>query len=469
DATGQPVEYKNQVKGEAYFLRALANFETFKRYGGFPIVEGRVLPSSSGTLARNTIKECVDFIVKDCNTALEILNLVPGFPTVEHTGRASKSAIKALKAKTLLFAASPLFNTGTPYLSMENPANNTLICYGNFDKERWKLAADAAKDAIATANTEGFMLLDDPAKRSPNVSDLTKPILGNYRESWEKPDNKELIMSYKGFPTTGWWEYPWLSMTPMGSYPGSWMAPPCPSQNFIKLYEKKADGMPQVWPTSGSDLNVKYRELDNRFHQTIGYNMMPYWPGTINELQNYKAGNGFGAGQHSPQCKTGYWVKKCVPNEVGAGQMIVPVISVFRYNELLLNLAEALNEYESAPTTEAYDAVNKIRIRSGMPVLAAGLTKDQFRKRVQNERSIEFAFEGHRFWDIRRWLIAETVQTGPLLGLTITRINSANTDFQYVEKTVEIRNWPKRQYLHPIQRDELTRNTGFVQNPGYLK
>jgi hypothetical protein len=140
-------------------------------------------------------------------------------------------------------------------------------------------------------------------------------------------------------------------------------------------------------------------------------------------------------------------------------------MALYRLNEFYLNYAEALNEF-NGPTAEAYAAVNAIRTRSGMPDLPEGLSKDQFRTRVRNERDVELAFEDHRFWDIRRWLIAEEegVMKGAMYGLRITKVNA--TTFSWVPYVFENRSFNKNMYLHPYDLAEVLKGN-LVQNPGW--
>lgn len=465
DAAPVDEKYKKQVKIEAKFLRAFNNFEMFKRYGGFQIISKRITAEESGSIGRSTVEECVNFIVKDLDEAFDAFADLPaGFAVDAQKGRVNKSAIAALKARTLLYAASPLFNTGSPYISS---SNNTLVCYGNFNAQRWKLASDAALIALNTATSENFQLLDDPARRNP--APVNRAVLGNYRDSWENPDNNELILSYKGFPSSGRFGHPWQHVLPNMNPPfDGFFSGTAVNHRFVKRYEKK-DGTPQTWAASGNDLVQKYNELDSRFAQTVGFNGSRF-------SQNQPILETFQGGIHATTCKTGAWMKKLVPDALYAGN-VVPIISVFRFNELLLNYAEAINEFQgpglatgSTPPiipVSAYDAINRIRQRSGMPPLPAGLSKDQFRIRLQNERAIELAFENYRIWDVRRWLIAENdgIMNGALLGLRITTLPA--NQFRYEEFVVENRVFPKRLYLHPYDRDEILRNPKIIQNPGW--
>lgn len=443
--------YKAQVKGEAQFIRALNNFETLKRYGGFPIVNRRFVTVEEAKVPRASLEECINFIIKDCDDA--VANLPASYPPTQR-GRATKVAALALKSRTLLYAASPLFNTGTPFLSMANAADNKLICYGNVDNNRWKLAADAAKAVLDAAPAAGVALIDVPANRDPAVATVAQ---GNYRVAWERQDNAEIIIADKTYPASSRFGFPWYHLypVPMGSF---WVSNTA-TLNFVRKYEKKADGLPQTWnPAGGDDLVAKYNELDPRFKQTVGYNGARF-------NAEHPIIETFAGGKHEKNCFGGAWVIKHIPEGLANGGSVVPSIALYRLNEFYLNYAEAINEFQG-PTPEAYAAVNTIRTRSGMPNLPPGLSKDEFRIRVRNERDIELAFEDHRFWDIRRWLIAEQegVMKGAIQGIKITKLTA--TTFRYVPYVIETRSFNKQMYLHPFDLNEVLKGN-LVQNPGW--
>ena len=442
--------FKSQVKGEAQFIRGLQNFETLKRYGGIPIVTKRFISGNEAVVPRSTLEESVNAIVKDCNDA--VTNLPSSYPATQR-GRATKIAAMSLKSRTLLYAASPLFNTATPFLPMADAANNKLICYGNADINRWKLAADAAKAVLDEATFANVSLIDVPANRDPTVANRS---LGNYWTAWDVRDNNEIIIADKTFGALSRFNFPWYHIIPtaMGSF---WVANSV-THNFIRKYENKVTGLPQTWNLAGgNDLVTKYNELDPRFKQSIGYN-----GGRWNA--NHPIIEIFPGGRHERLCFGGAWMLKHIPEAV-ENTNVVPAIALYRLNEFFLNYAEALNEFQG-PVPEAYTAVNRIRTRSGMPNLPAGLSQSQFRTRVRNERDIELAFEDHRFWDIRRWLIAEEdgVMTGPMYGIRVGRITT--TTFSYLPYVFETRVFLKRMYLHPYLLSEVLKGN-LVQNPGW--
>ncbi|MCY7291258.1 MAG: RagB/SusD family nutrient uptake outer membrane protein, partial [Ferruginibacter sp.] len=187
--------YKKQVIAEMKFLRAMNYFEMLKRYGGMPIVIEIYEPGVPINAPRNTFEECVNFSLKDVNEAISDL---PSTHPSALTGRTTAMAAHALKAKILLFAASPQYNTANPIISMTNNSDNKLICYGNFDANRWRLAIDAFKAALDYAAANGYSIVDVPANRNPNeLNNGTVGPLGNYRESWENPNNPEIILKYQ--------------------------------------------------------------------------------------------------------------------------------------------------------------------------------------------------------------------------------------------------------------------------------
>lgn len=437
--------YIDQVKGEALFIRALNYFEMLKRYGGVPIVNKKFELTDNFFVKRNTIKEVVDFIVGDCDEASSLLPDV--YPT-NFRGRATKGATLLLKAKTLLYAASPQFNTGSPFLEMSDPANNELICYGNYDANRWQLAADAAKAVLDWAPNGGIALITNQG------------VDKNYRYAFEKCDNSEIILASKPVAkasTTGW---PWTAMYPKGFYAGTWGMGASMTVNFLKKYEKQ-DGTAQTWSAvGGTDLILKYNELDRRFRQSVAV-VGSNWNANIPLVNSYVGGNMYDL------CVAGQWMTKFIPqgltttaNSAMANDVIL------RLGEAYLDYAEALNEAQG-PVNAAYIAINTIRSRSGQPGLPAGLSQDQFRDRVRNERAIELIFEDHRLWDIRRWLIAEQdgVMKGDFYGFR-TYQNPAPPNFRYEVYKFETRSFNKNSYLHPFLRTEVLKGY-LIQNPGW--
>ncbi|MFC7524121.1 RagB/SusD family nutrient uptake outer membrane protein [Parapedobacter sp. GCM10030251] len=440
DVPGVDQAYIDQVRGEALAIRAMNYYEMLKRYGGVPIVDRRLTTQDvmENPLVRNTVEEVVNFIVSDCEQAVQLLP--NSFPS-DMKGRVTKGVALMVKAKTLLLAASPLFNRATPYLSLGN--NNNLICYGNEDPNRWQMAADAAKAVIDWAPSAGVRLITEygPDK--------------NYKYMWETHDNPEIILANKFKGSTSRTQYPFIGILPARPFSGYGMTI---SFNFVRKYEKK-DGTPQTWDMAGGDdITQKYAELDPRFAQTIGYNGA-YWNEELPVLHLYQGHD------HALDCRGGHWQRKFIPDALRLSAPAIPHNYLYRLADAYLMYAEALNEAQG-PVAEAYEAINTIRSRSGMPGLPENLTSAEFRERVRNERAIELAFEDNRLWDIMRWMIAEEdgVMQGQMWGLQIEQ--TAPGAFSYQPVVFEERTFNRSMYLHCFHQNEV--NKGYlVQNPGW--
>lgn len=446
--------YKSQIKGEMHTLRALNYLDMVKRYGGVPIADSIFEPGMPIDKPRNSLADCIDFIVKECDLAISNPNL-PGKVSSDLTGRASKLLAYCIKQKALLFAASPIFNTATPYLDLGD--NNELICYGNTDNNRWLLAANAAKNALDFAKENGYALIDVPANRDPqDVPGSGQPgPQGNYRDSWEINNNSEIIFGFQG-RLVPQYENPLNNLIPV-TFNG-WTSSVSVPLNFFKKYEKK-DGTVQTWDINGGDdLMAKYAELDPRFKQTMCYTNSYFVP-------DYPIAQIFNGGAHYNNCFGGVWLRKYLPRNTAWSAIKLNDV-YFRLNELYLDYAEALNESSVNPPVEAYNSVNAIRARSAMPALPQGLSKAQFRDRLRNERAIELAYDNQRFFDIRRWLIAEEdgVMQGDFWGLQINK--QSDSKFSWKPYVFEKRSFLKKMYLHPFPLNEVLKGN-LVQNPGY--
>lgn len=481
--------YKTQIKGEVKALRAFIYLEMVKRYGGVPIVDKAFNPGDNiNTLVpRANIEDVFKFIVKDCDEAVQAL---PSIYDATQTGRVTKTAALAIKARALLYAASPLFNTATPYLNMTGGGDNKLLCYGNYDINRWKLAADAAYAVLTEAPNAGVKLVDVPtaASRDPlPVTPANQPVKGNYSNSWEVMGNSEVILTFQGYAAATPTNPPLRQINP--NFSGSSRSGVTVTFNHTSKYENKLTGLPQVWGTSGTDLLTKYRELDPRYAQSVCYTgsyWNPGWPSA-----NIYVGGPDGS---YSGCLGGAWMHKLIQRagvvKSGFASIRVDVVDfVLRLNEFYLDYAEAINEFSGpGKATEiatpyitatlpditvplsAYDAVNKIRLRSGMPPFPANanLSKEQFRARVRNERAVELAFDDQRFWDIKRWMIAEQdgVMQGGMYGITNIVPNGATYSWQIGPQPFETRVWFRKEYLHPFPDTEVLKG-GLIQNPGW--
>jgi hypothetical protein len=419
-------------KNEARFLRAYFYSELVKRYGGVPIITSAgSIDDDFNSVTRNTLAECITFITSECDACAQALPAQP--VTDQDLGRITMGAALALKSRVLLYAASDLFNT-TSWAS--GYSNQNLISLSGDRQIRWQAAADAAKRSIDSAGAAGYALEGD-------YEDLFAA--GNYSSDeiifCDREGNSNAFET-ASFPI-GYW----------GGQSGT-----TPSQNLVDAYEDNT-GLPITDPGSVYDPADPYANRDPRLEATI-----------LTNNTNYKGRpvECFTGGLDGPpiarSTRTGYYLRKYVNagTDLETDESSVHSWIIIRLAEIYLNYAEALNESDPGnPDIGTY--VNMVRSRAGMPDLPAGLSQAEMRDRIRNERRIELAFEEHRVWDLRRWMLAETVLSAPLEGMQITK--NPDDSFSYAKVTVENRVFTSKMYLYPIPQSELSKASGLVQNP----
>lgn len=438
--------FKNQILSEAHFLRAYFYFELVKRYAGVPLVTRTMTANDSRDIERNDYAECVDFIVSECDEAIKHL---PVQEVPARWGRASKVAAMALKSRTLLYAASDLFN-GPNVLG----ENDKKTGYGTYSADRWKAAAEAAHDLF-----QYYPGTLDLMVGNPNNLPL------RYRTIWTTvapANNKELIFVRTRQSDNNLEK----DNAPIGFTNARGGV--APSQNLVDAYEMKKTGKPITDPTSGYNPNNPYAGRDPRFEGTIHYNGSTWWNRAVKTCVG-GIDSGF---ENVDGTKTGYYLRKFsnVDARIFGTQANRPhYFTLFRFGEILLNYAEAMNEaygpedpgpYGSGQT--ALWAINLIRNRVGMPAVKPGLTRAEMKERIIHERRVELAFEEHRHWDVRRWKIAEEVFSQPIRGV---RIDESETPVEYQYYDVEQRVFTPKMYLYPIPYGELMKNKALAQNP----
>lgn len=434
------IQQYNNYPFEVRFLRAYFYFELVKRYKNVPLITTVLTPEEAANVKQATFQEVVDFIVKECD---EVAAVLPpdytAFAGVNETGRATKGAALALKSRILLYAASPLHNS----------SNDVVL---------WQKAAAAAKEVI------DLKMYGLAASYSNVVNNLSlSPGSELIFERREAASN--------GFETRNF---------PIGFQGGN--TGTCPTQNLVDTYEMRTTGLPITEiPASRYNPLLPYSGRDSRLAQTVILNGLT-WKGIPVE-SFYGGKNGLPIANAT---KTGYYLKKYVVESINLDSKLGPVTTrehnwtIFRYGEILLNYAEAMNEAygpEALPPgggLTARQAVNLVRKRAGMPrfpgtdndanpKILVPLNKDDFRTKLRSERRVELAFEDHRFWDIRRWKIGD--QTKEIYAMNITR--NANLTLNYEVKLLEVRPFQENMYLYPIPLTELFRNKNLVQNTGW--
>ncbi len=408
-----------RIKGEMCFLRASMYFELIKRFGGVVIIDKAYASNEDIDFPRSTYDECVSFILEDIEQAILLL---PKTYDQGNYGRASIGAARALKSRLLLYAASPLHNSGN-------------------DLTKWTDAAKAAKDVM---DMNMYKLYKDYGLM------LNLPM----------SDTCEYIMIKVRGPRDV--SYPKLSVMSPGS--GGSIGEFNPTQNHVDLYEM-SNGFPISEPTSGYDPTNPYLNRDPRFYANILYNDAP-WQGR--KMEMWDGGNDYrSTGTNYTQ--TRYYCKKMWPVEYDNQLNKKAILNYifFRYGEILLNYAEAQNEAVGSDGS-VYSAVNKIRNRAGMPGLPIGLTQEKMRERIRNERAIELAFEDQRFYDIMRWKKGKEIIAQPVYGMNV--VKNTNGTFSYSKIILSDyyqRIFEDYMHLYPIPRNEIQKSKKLIQNSGW--
>ncbi len=425
---------------EARFLRAYFYFELVKRYGGVPILNTALaLDEDFSKIKRNTLNECLQFITAECDSAALVLPLNAStlpYTAATDLGRVTKLTALSLKSRVLLYAASDLFNTPTWAGGYANPE---LISLPSGDRmARWKAASDAAKAVIDAA---------------------ALPTLGAYKSLFNTFNNGEIIFTRSNAASNQFER----NNSPIGFNLG--LSGNTPSQDLVDAYEVKVNATTAVkfdWNDPAMAANP-YANRDPRLGFSIVTNNTSFGTPARN-VQLWTGG--LDAKPIINASKTGYYLRKYQIESLNLinGNTGVHSWIIFRYPEIYLNYAEALNEW-SPGNADIKKYVDLVRTRTGvaMPPLPTGLSQAEMRERIRNEKRVEFAFEDHRFWDVRRWMQGPAYFGKPLMGVDIIR----NTDgsFKYTPVKVEDRAFSPKMYLYPIPQGELNIAKSLIQNP----
>ena len=423
------VDQMEKFPYELRFLRAYFYFELFKTYGDVPLVTTTLTNAQANTIKRTPADEIVKFIVDEIDEIAPHLPVSYATEAGSEVGRATRVAAYALKARTLLYAASPLFNK-------------------NNDKEKWVKAAEACKFILDNAGAWGLKL-------------------SKYADLWGENAffNQELIFGI-GRNASNSFE---MAHYPVGVENGS--SGNCPTQSFVDQYEYQADGVTFGERNSGTiDLNAgnPYEGLDPRFALTVVKNG-DEWPsnGSQKKVIETFAG-GFNASPKYGATPTGYYLKKyvdgsCVTtadNQVTRRHTWI----VFRFAEVYLNYAEAVYNATGSADDATYgmtanEAINVLRTRADIAMPEFTEDGEAWVERYERERLVELAFENHRFWDVRRWMKADEY----FKNVQVAEINAA----KQLKRTTVARQWEDKYYLYPIPQSEVKKNPNLGQNPGW--
>ncbi len=420
--------WKKLRSAEARFLRAYFYSILWTSHGGVPIVTKVLNQNTQGDAifqARNTSEETFNFIASECEAAAQDL------PLSAELGRVTKGAALTLKAWAELFWASPLNNS-------------------NNDKERWKKAAQSYRQVM---DLKVYSLFPD------------------YNEQFfEKNNNNPESIFQKRY----------LGGTNLGSSKEGLQGPAFvngalrsyggvnPTQEIVDSYFMK-NGLPISDPNSGYDPQQPFVNREKRFYQSIVYDGAMWLGYTMVMKQGVGSKNATDINNVNEASNTGYYLRKGINPDftvLGPNQLSSASFTIFRYAEVLLGYAEALNE-QQGPSPEIYDAIDQIRLRSDLPRLAKNKSQAELRSAILQERRVELAFEEKRWLDLIRLKEAETLLNKNSHAILIEEKNGKNV-YTVIEAVNGTRKFDKsKNYLLPIPQSAIDQNSKLKQNPNY--
>lgn len=434
--------YENQMKQLQYYpyearvLRAYYFFELARRYGDIAMPLEVLTTHEANEIVQTPFDEVVAFIAAECTECAANLPLTYSNVPQSEIGRVTKGFALALKTKALLYAASPLHNAG--------------------DAEKWKAAARAAKEVIDL----DFYKLDPAYINNTTSSELILARMNAAAQPFE----------LYNFPYRFTFGNRAVALVASGNYP---------TQNLVDAFET-ANGYKVTLGSNGwqsddpaFDPANPYDHRDPRFARTILADGMPFKNGTIETFVGGADDRAVSLGGSA----TGYFVRKYLqenanfdPTQTGSAAYMHHWV-LYRYAETLLSYAEAMvNAFGSGTYTDgeftlsALEALNQVRANASMPAVSGG-SKEDLLERIRNEWRVEFAFEDHRFWDVRRWKLDPSATQTTIYGVQVVR--GASGVKSYYRRLVETRTWRDAMYLYPIPQSELFKNTNLVQNVGW--
>ncbi|MFS8615598.1 MAG: RagB/SusD family nutrient uptake outer membrane protein [Solitalea sp.] len=489
---------------EAKFLKAYYHFYLLRMYGPIVVMDESVPVTADFDeirQERNTLDEGFAYVVRLLDEAMETLPETLQFANRD-MGRVTKPIAAAVKARVLIEYASPLFNGNPVYQGLVNAAGEPLFPTA-YDPGKWEMAAEACKEAIEICHAAGISLYRKSDYTSPfqqNDTTLLKAALrSRVTERW----NQELIWGHTANSDNTQSQ----SMPRLYNYitnpVSSNHAPPIHiaemyySENGVPIEEdrdypyenrfflKTAEQSDRFHVEPGQQTAVLNFNRETRFYADLAFDR-GVWFGNGKELDtdpwyiHSRRGEFASIFEITQYSVTGYWPKKLVnlKSEVRGGNQFIPyryAFPILRLADLYLYYAEALNETRETPDAEVYEYVDLVRERAGLKGVVESwaahsrnpdkpATREGMREIIQRERLIEMAFEGKRFWDIRRWKQGIAYFNKPIRGWNV--LETAAEDY-YSVRTLFTMSFSERDYLWPIPENELVNNPSLVQNPGW--
>lgn len=448
---------KKYLLGQAYFFRAWNYFQVIRRWGGMPLFDKAYDSNDDLDFPRLSYHESTRWLVSDLDKAFELLP--DSWPAIQK-GRVTKAAALALKSMALLYSASPNM---CPELS-----------YAGYDTKICDTAAKAAYTAINYIQSNGqYSLMDGSTVENYSKIFYNPDLSASAEAIWYRPNG--IVGDFALGSNLG----------PNSIAPGS-VHYATPTQNIVDMFEMK-NGLPITDPASGYDPQNPYVDRDPRFYYSVLYNYAP-WTRENNgnkhllQLWQYDSYQNKASSDWGYQADvrwrgpSPYLIRKFWPEGYNKVEkkynMYVPSVYI-RVTQLYLDFAEAANE-AYGPTTpvpgtgiSALDAINTLRRRSGVVDVPAKFTssKEVFRDKIRNERTVELCFEQQRWHDIRRWRIGNVLHH--IYNVEITRIGDGKFSFRYYEDEGRNRVFENKHYWYPIPKLYVDMLYNLEQNPGW--
>lgn len=498
---------KAQWAAEVKFLKAYYHFFLLRMYGPIPIIDENLPISASGEevrISRKPVDEVFDYIV---NLIDELSPDLPNAVRDENSelGRITKPIALGMKAKILVYAASPLFNGNADYEGFTN-SDGTPLFNTVYSAQKWEKAAAACKEAIDLCHSLGYDLFDfEGSQQTRNISEETRLHLnarGTLTERW----NPEIIWANTGSTTRELqvWAAPRVleashigNQEPNGSIGVTLKVVNLfYSKNGVPIDEDTEFGYAERFALRTSTVEDKYRvkegyttsrlnfDRESRFYGTLGFDGgVWYGQGRFDDEDPYylqikkeQIGGKVQVGWHSV---TGYYAKKWINytnTSVNTGTYTTvnwPWV-MLRLGDLYLLYAEALNELNGS-NDESIRFLDLIRAKAGLEGVVESwtahsrnpnkyTTAEGLQEIIRRERGIELALEGERFWDLRRWKTAPEELNQPISGWDVDQVTA---EAYYRERVLYNQTFALKDYFWPLRENDLIVNKNLVQNPGW--
>ena len=479
--TAATQEEKNTIKGQLLFFRGWLHFQLMQYFGGLPYIDHAIAADQPMTLPRESCQACAEKAAKDFREAAELLPIdwdksSVGRNTLGKNGfRINKITALAYEGKSLLWAASPLVKNCDDKMNVNGNASTY-----DYDTNYAQQAAEALGELLALVETgqTQYKLVD-----FADYSDL----FYTWNKNMLPPGSTENIL--RDIPADAWQNSHFGVFTEFGgSILTGGKAASQPTANYVNYYGMK-NGLPLDDPESGFDPTHPWKNRDPRFYHDIVYDGVKVVEGAIEPDANRYA-NLYTGGTYRDdinESRTGYLLYKFIPmiaNNYDMGSTYNKLyidVPYLRLADCYLMYAEACAAVGGATakakcSLTALDAVNKIRERAGVADVNAKFTvnKDKFMDEVRRERAVELAFEGHRFNDLRRWLLLDKAPYNIKTSQEFVRAgefdpkNPQNTEVSgFKEKTILTRHFTSKHWWMPLKKKDTSIYPEMFQNPGW--